>query len=225
MMKTVGFDVKCSVCGKEVSFFKMKGYPGKWMCPDCLESWKKEMRKKRTHVLLTDEEHNAAMDELGLLEGEEKKLEYSCYRQSIGPISLWDGQRAIEQRKGLLVFTNDNMIFMEQQGSWSSTYMQALRVPLEQITGISSGGLLIKNLRILTVTSEHHFANFELNLDFNSVVAEMQKHLKEVREERKRITKDARLIGGMNTTVFCRHCGTRNKFDESFCANCGAPLT
>lgn len=165
--------------------------------------------------------------DVGLLEGEEKKLEYVCFRQIIGPPSMWDGQRSIEQRKGLLIFTNDNMIFMEQQGLWSSNYMQALRIPLEQISGVSCGGVLIKHLRVLVgtaITSEHHFTRFERQ-DFNIIVNEIEKHLKEVREEKKRLAMEALARGTVPAMIFCKFCGTRNKSDQSFCANCGAPLT
>jgi hypothetical protein len=177
---------------------------------------------------MSDEEYEECMKGLGLLDGEVKKLEYVCYRQSLGSVSAWDGSRSIEQRKGLLVFTNDNMIFMEQQGTWSSEYMQALRVPLEQISGISSGGTIFKHLRVFVGTTniaEHHFNPLEREKNFESIIAEIQTHLKDTRKERRRIAKEALAKGAVPTMVFCRFCGTRNRSDKSICENCGAPLT
>jgi len=80
---------------------------------------------------MKDSEYTACMNGLGLLQDEEVKRHYVYFREI--PSTTWDGKPKKDSKKGLLVITNDNLIFMEQSGSWSSNYTQALRIPLEQI--------------------------------------------------------------------------------------------
>ena len=181
---------------------------------------------------MKESEYGACIYNLGLLEGEELKLQYVCFRQVMRPPSIWDNKQRVESKKGLLVFTDDNMIFMQQEGAWSSNYAQALRIPLEQISGVVSGGTLVKHIRILVGVSgaseQHEFINFISTYgkqNIHEVRADVEKLLKEVREEKKRLAQEALAKGTVPAMVFCRFCGTRNKSDQSHCANCGAPLT
>jgi len=180
---------------------------------------------------MNESEYQACMDGLGLLEGEEMRLRYVCFRRVRSPPSIWNGKQRMEQKKGLLVFTNDNMVFMQQEGAWSSNYAQALRVPLEQIVGVVSGGAVIKHIRIsvgVSGTSElHEFINFFSTYGkqtIHEVRGDIEKLLKDVRREKKRLAQAALAKGTVPTMIFCRFCGTRNKSDRSHCANCGAPL-
>jgi hypothetical protein len=180
---------------------------------------------------MNDSEYEACVENLGLLEGEQIKLQYVCYRQVISPPSLWDGQRKNESKKGLLVFTNDNMIFMQQEGGWSSDYAQALRIPIEQIIGVVSGGTFIQHIRIQIGSSGaselHEFINFTSTYgqqQIREVRADIEKLLKESREEKKRLAQEAMSKGTMPTMIFCKFCGARNKSDQTKCANCGAIL-
>jgi len=176
---------------------------------------------------MTDSEYKACIDNLGLLEGEEIKLQYVCLRHTISPPSIWDSKQRTETKKGLLVFTNDNMIFMQQEGRWSSNYAQALRFPLEQISGIVSGGTLFKHIRILVGVSgaseQHEFIYGQQQI--HEVRADIEKLLKTAREEKKRLALEAMAKGTIPVMIFCKFCGARNKADQSRCANCGATLT
>jgi hypothetical protein len=181
---------------------------------------------------MKDSEYQFCVSNLGLLEGEEIKLQYVCYRQTISPPSIWDGKSRTESKKGLLVFTNDNMIFMQQEGAWSSNYAQALRFPLESISGLVSGGTLVKHIRIVIGVSgsseQHEFINFVSTFgqqQIQEVRADIEKLLKVAREEKKRLAVEAMTKGTVPTMIFCRFCGARNKADQSNCANCGAVLT
>jgi len=183
------------------------------------------------HKGMTDSEYQACMNGLGLLEGEEIRLQYVCFRHLASPPSLWDGKRRRESKKGLLVFTHDDMIFMQQEGAWSSNYGQALRFPVEQVSGVVSGGTLIKHIRVLVGTSgsseQHEFINFESTYgeqSIHEVRREIEKLLKGVRQEKKRLAQEALARGTIPAMIFCKFCGTRNKSDRSHCANCGAPL-
>jgi hypothetical protein len=175
-----------------------------------------------------DSEYKACINNLGLLEGEQIKLQYICHRQQIG--RTWDGKPKTESKKGLLVLTNDNLIFMQQEGAWSSNYAQALRIPLENISGVVSGGTLIKHIRISVGaggTDQHEFINFTSTFglqQIHEVRADVEKLLKEGREEKKRLAQEALSRGTMPTMIFCKFCGARNKSDQTKCANCGALL-
>jgi len=178
---------------------------------------------------MKDSEYHACIDNLGLFEGEKIKLQFVCFRQTVGAPSIWNGQRSMENKKGLLVCTNDNMIFMQQEGAWSSNYSQALRIPLEEIRGISGGGTFVKRLRILVGaggSSEHHeFMPFAGQGSIDEIRRSIEQLLNEVRQEKKRLAQEALAKGTIQQMIFCKFCGTRNKSDQSHCANCGARLT
>jgi hypothetical protein len=115
---------------------------------------------------MSDKEYQACISNLGLLEGEKTRLQIVCRRYMESPPSAGKQKDRVdkESHKGLLVLTNDNMIFMQQQGAWSSDYAQALRIPIEHVSGITSGGTLLKHIRVAVGTTGkefHEFIHFE----------------------------------------------------------------
>lgn len=183
---------------------------------------------------MKDSEYKACIDGLGLLEGEEIEMQYVCAREIVS--SGWGGKPKKEQKKGLLVFTNENMIFMQQVGFRSSNYTQALRFPLEQIAGISYGrGLILKYIDFLVGTSgasqKHRFIIWKgceehsnKTDDARLITQQIQNHLNKMREERKKLAKEALAKGTLPPMIFCKYCGARNKADQTRCVNCGAIL-
>ena len=183
---------------------------------------------------MKESEYKACIDNLGLLEGERIQLGYVCFRTIPIP-----GQSIAASRKGLLVFTNYNMIFMQQEGAWSSNYGQALRIPLQEISGVVASGTLSKRISIQVGVSGasdlHEFSNFQTThigwheskplQQIHEIRADIERMLKENREERTRIAKEATAAGKPPAMIFCKYCGTRNKADEQKCGNCGAILT
>jgi hypothetical protein len=179
---------------------------------------------------MKDSEYQSCIDGLGLLEGEEVKLQVVVLRQYISqPIGVFVTARRIESRKGLLVFTNDNMIFMQQEGSWSSKYSQALRVPLENITGLFCEGGLLKHLKIsignMGFLQQEQFLPFAGQGKIDVIRHMIEKILTEARQEKKRLAQEAMSKRTFPAMIFCKYCGSRNKADQSNCANCGATLT
>jgi len=183
---------------------------------------------------MKDSEYKSCIDGLGLLEGEEKKLQYVSFREIIS--TGWNGKARKKSKKGLLVFTNDNMIFMQQEGAWSSNYTQALRIPLEQIAGISYGGRVMKHISVLVgkagASQTYAFnpwkgckENSNQVSDAKLVTQEIQNHLNHVRQEKKRLAQEALAKGTVPAMIFCKYCGARNKADQTRCVNCGATLT
>jgi hypothetical protein len=184
---------------------------------------------------IKDSDYKACVDGLGLLEGEEIRLRYGCARRyfsrSIAATVLTGSGERAYVKKGLLVFTNYNMIFMEQEGR-GSYFAQALRVPLEHISGVISGGtaLLFKYVKISVgisgATEQHEFVKFfGTKQSVHEIRAEIEKLLKEVRQEKKRLAQEALARGTLPAMIFCKYCGARNKADQTKCANCGAVLT
>ncbi len=181
---------------------------------------------------MRDSEYESCISNLGLLEGEKVRLEYVCNRSAVAPPSVWRDESQVDLKKGLLVFTNDNMIFMQQEGRWSSNYAQAIRIPLEQVIGIVSGGKLIKHLRTTvgaTGSQQHEFREFRAvthrNKDIHGIRNEIELLLMDVREERKREAQQAASGEMAPKMVFCKYCGARNRVDQSKCTNCSALLT
>jgi hypothetical protein len=142
-----------------------------------------------------------------------------------------NGSPQLESKNGVLLFTNDNMIFIQQEGIWSPNFAQALRIPLEQIIGVVSGGTFMKHIRITIgtggVTQQYEFANLsgtKREQEIHEVRADIENLLKQVREEKKRLAQEALTKGTVPQMIFCKYCGARNKSDRSTCANCGALL-
>jgi hypothetical protein len=178
---------------------------------------------------MKESEYKACIDGLGLLEGEELKQHYFCFREILS--KTWDGKPKTDRKKGLLTFTNDNLISMQQEGPLSS---QALRIPLEQIIGMSCGGRFLKHISF-EVAGKPHAYTFDIwklceensdNLDDVQLITQkIQDLLNTVRAEKKRTAQEALAKGTLPAMIFCKFCGARNKADQSHCANCGAVLT
>ena len=154
-----------------------------------------EMSLQRTNTTspfraMKDSEYSSCVEGLGLLEGEEIKLQYVCLRETLRQGSTSTGTSQTSN-KGLLVFTNNKMIFMQQLGLFSSNYSQALRIPLENINGTEIGGTLIKHIGIKvgisSISEELHFNPFKDNQgleQIQTVKQEIEALLKQAREEK-----------------------------------------
>jgi hypothetical protein len=216
---------QCKYCGKEISFWSAS-IGDRESCPKCAPKHASDPGKIKG---LKEAEFKACVDGLGLLEGEEMGLHFVCLKQEVGAPSVWNGQRTVSNKKGLLVFTNDNMIFMQQEGSWSSNYSQALRFPIENICGVSTSGSLIKHVRILVGTGGNsdffEFMPFAGQGTVDEIRRSVETHLKEMRQQKKQLAQEVLSKGTAPLMIFCKFCGARNKSDRSNCANCGAVLT
>ena len=120
---------------------------------------------------------------------------------------------------------------MQQDGTMSS---QALRIPLEQIIGISCGGRFLKHINFEVAGQPLGYAfdvwklceeNSDGIDDVQLITQKVQSLLNTSRAEKKRLAQEAFAIGKLPTVIFCKFCGARNKADQSLCANCGAVLT
>lgn len=86
----------------------------------------------------------------------------------------------------------------------------------------------MKHIRILVgaggVSEEHQFLPFAGQGNAHEIIGSVQKLLKEVREEKKRLALAAVATGSLPAMIFCKFCGARNKADQTRCGNCGALL-
>jgi ribosomal protein L40E len=163
---------------------------------------------------MSDSEYKACMDNLGLLEGEKKELEYRIQEFING---RGDSSKTTTLKNGLLVFTNFNLILIQQED-----YLR-LVVPLDQLSGI--GCFTYKDhYAIGVVTVDGYEYGFLLwKTEDSSVVQnpslnELSKQIQKFGMEQRRLAKEA-------PVKICKYCGARNKIDQSRCVNCGALLT
>jgi ribosomal protein L40E len=177
---------------------------------------------------MSDKEYQNCIATLGLLDGEKTMLQVVCRRYHESPPSVWRKKEQVtkESHKGFLVLTNDNMIFMQQQGAWSSNYAQGLRIPLEHVTGVVSGGTVMKHIRVTveqTGSDQHEFIRFE-GRGVDGVRTDIERVLNEARQEKKKLAQAALASGTVPQMIFCKFCGARNRSDQTKCSNCGALL-
>lgn len=244
----------CRRCQRELMGIHMN------KCQNCGESYELTHKCKASgnNMIITspfkemkDSEYTACIDGLGLLEGEEIKSQYVCRKQTLSARSVFDASQRIEEKKGLLIFTNQNMIFMQQQGSWSSTYSQALRIPLENISGMVIGGTFLKQIRIRVGTGgypeEHQFTEVfwgkngmvqvgVVQIEINMILKEARENQK-ISKERERIQiildfsslKDVMTKGGLVMSTYkCPNCNGMVDLPEVgkvlMCKYCGTPI-
>jgi len=172
---------------------------------------------------ISDKDYQKCVGNLGTLEGETIRLEYVCNYTTWVKSALADSGQKPENHKGLLVLTNDNLIYMQKEGVFNARYGQALHLPLERILGTYIGGTLIKHLKIKTDIEELRFGLFK-NAKVQEAREAIEKLLKTAREEKKKIALEARDQGKMPAMIFCKYCGARNKATETHCKNCAGLL-
>jgi hypothetical protein len=166
---------------------------------------------------MIDSEYQSCIDGLGLLEGEEIRLQYVCW------LTIWQKRESVFasglKHKGLLVFTNDNLIFMQQEGFFSSKYGERLRIPIENISGVIcmkglsapiGGGLKIV-IGTTGHTEEYIFFKFESGKKVDEAREEIQKLLKDARQEKKRLAQEALRRGAAPAMIFCKFCGGKKQ--------------
>jgi hypothetical protein len=195
---------------------------------------------------MNDAEYTSCLSGLGLLDSEKIQLQYVCSRQTTRITGVFAPNYKTDVKKGLLVFSNQNLIFMQQDGFFSNNYSQALRVPLENISGMTVGGTLVKHLVIRMGTSGYseHFTAFRENsgiVQMEAVKKSIEQALKEAREEKHQnisqiqiildfsSLKDVMAKGGLVMTTYkCPNCNGMVKLPKEgkvlMCEYCGTPI-
>jgi hypothetical protein len=139
---------------------------------------------------------------------------------------------------------------MQQEGSFSLDYAQALRIPIESIAGLVTGGTLVKHIRftvgVAGASQQREFSLFQgtqIENDIFAVRAEIERHLKQARENKKlqkeranvqvildfSSLKDAMSKGGLVMSTYkCPNCNGMVDIPEAgkvlLCKYCGIPI-
>jgi ribosomal protein S27AE len=66
-------------------------------------------------------------------------------------------QKAKERKNGVLVLTNQKLLFLEEHGVFGKSYHQVLMIPLMKVGGISMGGMLMPFISIADDMENHMF--------------------------------------------------------------------
>lgn len=125
---------------------------------------------------------------------------------------------------GVLVLTNNRLLWFEKRGVIGKSYHAILEVFLKTLKGISMGGRLNKYISIMDKQREHKFhlkgiGEKELE-SFKDMILRQVEKLKEplVHKEKETLTKEIVMIPCSHcrslmpqTSVFCPECGARRK--------------
>lgn len=174
-------------------------------------------------------EYAACMDNLGLLEGEKKELEYIIAGaiigrgdgSELGPLfqrfidGSIDSDKTATLKNGLLVFTNVNLIFIQQED-----YLR-LVVLLDQLSGMGCFAYG-DHFAIGVVTVDGYEYAFDL---YRTEVSSGRTYYNEVSRQIQKFGMEQKRLAREGIAAICEYCGARNKVNQSSCLNCGAPLT
>jgi NADH pyrophosphatase NudC (nudix superfamily) len=133
---------------------------------------------------------------------------------------------AKDKENGVLVLTNERLIWLKKRGWFRKSYHTSSEIPLQHIKGISETGRILKRICVSDRTGEYRF-RIDLKLEeFRSTVqkalTERKKELEEMRkEERVHVVidfsslKDYMKKGGLSlTTIKCPECNAPLKMPE-----------
>jgi len=150
-------------------------------------------------------------------------------------------QEVKERKRGVLVLTNQRMMWLEERGIFGKSYHAIFEMPLENLRGISMGGAIMKYVSITDTEGEQVFhldgvGGRELD-SFRKFVfdrAEARKRFlaDEKKKERVHVLLDFSFLksymekGGLAMQTFkCPECGAPTKLPESGnevkCGHCG----
>lgn len=160
-------------------------------------------------------------------------------------ISSWRGDRELREKvvidgsltektkniQGILVLTNQRLIFLEEHGVFRKSYHQNLVIPLEKIGAISMGGFLSPFVSISSGTETYIFhiqgiGKKEFEPFRQLIVEQFRKRKEEIEAEKKKervhlmidfsFIKDYMRQGGLILQTFkCPSCGAPLKLPES----------
>ena len=138
--------------------------------------------------------------------------------------------------KGVLVLTNQRLIWLNKKGVFSKSYHMTFEVPLQDITGISETGRITKRICISDRTGEYRFRiSVQLN-EFRNMLekalTERKKALERIRKKERvhvmidfSFIKDYMKEGGLSLkTIKCPECNAPIKMPkdgtETICRYC-----
>ena len=179
---------------------------------------------------ISDSEYKAYMNNIYFLEGEKIELSYLIQKVVIGRgdgsnidhlIEAFmegydDPNRTMTLENGLLVFTNINIIFIQEKDYSRSVVL------LDQLAGL--GCFLYKGCSSIAVATvdgyEYGFILLKTedsSLVQNPNINELTRQIQIFGMEQKRLAQGP-------AVKICKYCSAQNKADQTRCVNCGALL-
>jgi len=152
-----------------------------------------------------------------------------------------------QRRKGLLVLTNQKLVWVGERGIFGKSYHALITIPLENLRGISMGGLVLKYVSISDAQREYifHLSNPSVRdeselgslkkIVFDQVNVRKQELETQKRRERVHVLLDFSFLknymekGGLAIQTFrCPNCSAPVKLPESgkqtTCEHCGSTI-
>jgi len=180
-----------------------------------------------------------------MLQGGEGVTRYWDADHEVTRTSVVNGQsQTVKVRiKGYLVLTNQRIVFVKQRGIFGKSYHIDLSIPLEDVRGLSMGGLVMKYVSLTDTGGEKVFHVHGVGNDlefssFRSVIQEQTSNRQraidaEKRKERVHIMLDFGFLrdymskGGLSLQVVkCPQCGAPMSLPKEGsqvkCDHCGA---
>jgi len=147
---------------------------------------------------------------------------------------------AKDKDNGALALTTERLIWLKRRGVFSKSYHTTFEIPLEEISGISETGMLMKRICVSDKSGEYRFSISENLANFknlvNGALTERKKALDEMRKkDRIHVMIDFSSIGdymekgGLQlTTVKCPNCNAPlklpNQGTEIICQYCNSTI-
>jgi NADH pyrophosphatase NudC (nudix superfamily) len=142
--------------------------------------------------------------------------------------------------KGVLVLTNERLVWLNKKGVFSKSYHMALEIPLQNVAGISETGRITKRICISDRDGEYRF-RLSVALDefrglFEKALAERKAQLERMKKKERvhvmidfSFIKDYMKEGGLSLkTMKCPECNAPIKMPkegtEIICQYCNNPI-
>jgi len=182
-----------------------------------------------------------------ILQSGESIVRYWSADHEVGQLAVANGRKQmVKQRfKGYLTLTTQRMVFVKERGVFGKSYHIDMSFPLDNLGGLSMGGLMMKYVSISDSNGEHVFhvrgvGNETEFATFRALVqdqnAKRQKEVEDLkRRDRIQITLDFNILrdymskGGLSVQVVkCPQCGAPislpTQGSQTVCAHCGSTI-
>ena len=132
-------------------------------------------------------------------------------------------EEAKQRTSGVLVLTNQRLLWLERRGMLSKTHRPSFEINLRELQGITAGGAISKWVSITDGNGENVFhlggvGKKEIE-PFSDMILRQVEKLKEPPVYQKEvITKEVVMIP-------CKYCGSLMPQTSTFCPSCGARRT
>lgn len=141
----------------------------------------------------------------------------------------YEEKEAKQLTSGVLVLTNQRLIWLERRGKLSKTYRASFEINLKELLGITAGGAIRKWISITDRAGE---SIFHLNKvgkkeiePFRDMIMRQVEKLREAEVAPAAPTVQKEVVTREVVMVPCKYCGGLMPQTSTFCPNCGAKRT